>query len=633
MTLYSSIFRFRTKDLKISTRLNFILGGIIAFFMAVLAVYSYFSLGNTIKESAAITASDRLLFMEEMVVSHRQNVEEELEQSIKVIQYLFQSNPVSIAEDEQVYFDAENQVSGNVISVELPGWYVGGDQLQNNSGYADYLSEISGGTVTVFQKFDKGYLRVATSVFDGDGVRATGTFIPNESEVVRTIERGEAYHGSAFVVDQTYLSVYQPLIIDGDLQGMLFVGVPESDFSGIENLVANLKTEQEELGFFNADKAFLISPQDTSGWDVLKDQIIDHYSQSQTSRELLTPDEWSGYIYLPEVKGFLTYKLDQEYIEGRVGELVFTVGGSVFTILAIILTFLIFQSRDIASGFRRAVFFASEMEKGDLTIQSHEDRKDEIGILGASLNSMVDRLRMVVQGIEERARKITNAGNEMNKASVEMSEGANVQASASEEVSSSMEEMVGNIQQNSDNSLKARENAKKMTGEILEGVKMSMETRKLMQEVSDRIDAISDIARQTNILALNAAVEAARAGEHGKGFSVVAAEIRKLAERSRADADIITALVEKSTSMSEETESRLSALEPDLHGNLEAMEEITAASREMSVGADQVNSALMELNRITQQSAAISEQVSSGSSELSSLAAQMLEEISYFRVK
>jgi len=633
MARFLSNFHIRSKDLKISTRLNFILGGIIAFFMTILAVYSYFSLGNTIKESAVVTASDRLLFMEEMVVSHRENVEEELQQSIKVVRYLFESNPVSIAEDEQVYFDAENQVSGNVMSVELPSWYVGGDQLQNNSGYADYLSEISGGTVTVFQKFDQGYLRVATSVFDENGVRATGTFIPNESEVVRTIERGETYHGSAFVVDRAYLSVYQPLIVDGKLQGMLFVGVPESDFSGIENLVANLKTEQEELGYFNEKKEFLIAPQDSSGWNTLMDQLMHYQAQTGTTRELTSPDEWSGYIYLPEMNGYLTYRLNRDYIEGRVGELVFTVGGSVFTILAIILVFLFYQSRDISFGFRRAVSFVTEMEKGDLTIQSHEDRKDEIGMLGASLNSMVNRLRIVVQGIEERARKINNAGNEMNKASVEMSEGANVQASASEEVSSSMEEMVGNIQQNSDNSLKARENAKKMTGEILEGVKMSMETRKLMQEVSDRIDAISDIARQTNILALNAAVEAARAGEHGKGFSVVAAEIRKLAERSRADADIITALVEKSTNMSEETESRLSALEPDLRGNLEAMEEITAASREMSVGADQVNSALMELNRITQQSAAISEQVSSGSSELSSLAAQMLEEISYFRVK
>jgi methyl-accepting chemotaxis protein len=153
-----------------------------------------------------------------------------------------------------------------------------------------------------------------------------------------------------------------------------------------------------------------------------------------------------------------------------------------------------------------------------------------------------------------------------------------------------------------------------------------------MKDIASKISIIEEIARQTNLLALNAAIEAARAGEHGKGFAVVAAEVRKLAERSQTAAAEISRLSVTSVDVAEKAGGMLSKLVPDIQKTSELVQEISAASREQTSGADQINNAIQQLNQVVQQNAGAAEEMTSTAEELSSQAEQLRGAVGFFKV-
>ncbi len=163
--------------------------------------------------------------------------------------------------------------------------------------------------------------------------------------------------------------------------------------------------------------------------------------------------------------------------------------------------------------------------------------------------------------------------------------------------------MNATIKQNSDNARQTEKIALKSAADAAESGKAVSEAVVAMKDIASKISIIEEIARQTNLLALNAAIEAARAGEHGKGFAVVAAEVRKLAERSQKAAGEISQLSGSSVEVAERAGSMLAKLVPDIQKTAELVQEISAASKEQSGGADQINSSLQQLNQVVQQNA------------------------------
>jgi methyl-accepting chemotaxis protein len=278
---------------------------------------------------------------------------------------------------------------------------------------------------------------------------------------------------------------------------------------------------------------------------------------------------------------------------------------------------------------QKSVAIAKKVSEGDLTVDI--SKKPE-GELETALQSMVLRLRDIVNGIVSGADTISSASQQLSAASQMMSSGATEQAASAEEVASSMEEMAANIQHNNGHASTTEKIAGKAAIDIMETNKAVKSTEVSMKEITSRITIIGEIARQTNLLALNAAIEAARAGEQGKGFAVVASEVKKLAERSQAAANEINQLSSSGIDIAGRSGKLLEVVAPDIEKTSVLVKEISTSGKEQTVNAEQINSALQELNHVIQQNAAVSEEVAASSEELMVQAEQLRQAVDFFKI-
>ena len=265
----------------------------------------------------------------------------------------------------------------------------------------------------------------------------------------------------------------------------------------------------------------------------------------------------------------------------------------------------------ISKGLNRANTVVREVAEGDLTKMAEITNRDEIGELLGNVNVMIERLRGVVGDALSASENVSAGSQELSASSEQVSQGATEQAASAEEASASMEEMAANIKQNADNAAQTEKIARQSAKDAEESGAAVSRAVEAMRTIADKIVIVQEIARQTDLLALNAAVEAARAGTAGRGFGVVAAEVRRLADRSAAAAREIRGLiqanvqqVESSTRISQAASLRMSELVGSARQMTGLLASISAAAGEQDRCIGRVNDALGQLGEGTRRSAA-----------------------------
>lgn len=284
------------------------------------------------------------------------------------------------------------------------------------------------------------------------------------------------------------------------------------------------------------------------------------------------------------------------------------------------------------------------LSKGDLKQRVEADHPGQFGVLKTALNEAMDNIADVVNNIAEASDIVSSASNEMADGNADMSKRTEEQASSLEETASSMEELTSTVKQNADNAgqanqlaVSARDTANHGGSIVNEAITAMAEINSSSSKISDIIGVIDEIAFQTNLLALNASVEAARAGEQGRGFAVVATEVRNLAQRSATAAKEIKELIQDSvgkvkvgSDLVEKSGETLDEIVDGVKKVGDMIAEIAAASHEQTAGISQVNQALADMDDITQRNAALAEEASANSENLSSQAQTMSEQVGFF---
>jgi methyl-accepting chemotaxis protein len=331
----------------------------------------------------------------------------------------------------------------------------------------------------------------------------------------------------------------------------------------------------------------------------------------------------------------------QSYASSRITMIVLTV------VAAALAAWVLYGiTRSITQPLNRAVDMAQAVAGGDLTMRMEVHSNDETGQLLRALIDMNEALARTVGQVRSGTDTIAMASNEIANGNLDLSSRTEQQASSLEETASSMEELTSTVSQNAENARQATRLVVAATdhatrgGQVVDEVVSTMGAiKESSNKIVDIISVIDGIAFQTNILALNAAVEAARAGEQGRGFAVVASEVRTLAQRSASAAKEIKELIGRSV----ETVDAGAALVTQAGGTMqsimqsvqqvaEIMHQISAASSEQSTGIEQVNQAIVSIDDVTQQNAALVEEAAAAAQSMRDQADLLAQAVSVFKL-
>ena len=554
---------------------------------------------------------------------------------------------------------------------KTPALLVADQPINLNFGIVDRFTETTGAVATVFVKSGEDFVRITTSLKNEKGERAVGTTLDHAHPAYEAIRSGKPFTGLAKLFGRQYMTHYEPLLDDKrQLVGIGFIGLDFSEFSAnLRKTVSDLKIGKTGYFFILDAKpgsgygTMIVHPV-TAGKNVLEEKDFQGRTYIKTileQKEGVTrygyhnPDEKEG-VEREKIAAF-TYVgnwnwivvgsayLDELTQEVHVLTLGFVVAGGLLILLSAAITQALI-GKIVVRPIQRAVETSKAIARGDLTERIAVTSRDELADLATSINGISSDLAKVVRNVRHSAETVATASSEIANGNTDLSARTESQASALEETASSMEQLSATVRQNAESAIEANQLAQNASAVALRGGEVVSRVVETMKEINDSSKKIADIisvidgiAFQTNILALNAAVEAARAGEQGRGFAVVASEVRSLAGRSSQAAKEITALisasverVDKGSALVNQAGNTMGEVVSSIRRVTEIMGEISSASAEQSAGVSQVGDAVNQMDQVTQQNAALVEEMAAAATNLSGEARELVQAVAVFKL-